>query len=67
MSLRVHAVLIGIKAISMISILADVIYIIHQYPMVNVSALRDAHTAHMTVADLGGARGACLVTCVTGV
>jgi ABC-type uncharacterized transport system YnjBCD ATPase subunit len=35
--------------------------------MIDASALREARTKHMTVADLDGARRACLVTCVTGV
>jgi hypothetical protein len=67
MSLRVHAVLIRIKVISTISILAEIIYEVHQYSVVDAPALRDAHTAHMTVGDLCGARRACLMTWVAGV
>jgi putative N-acetylmannosamine-6-phosphate epimerase len=57
MSSRVHAALIGINIISTISILAKVIYKnLHQYSMVDASALRDAHTAHMAAADFKGTR-----------
>jgi hypothetical protein len=67
MSLRVHAVLTGMKTISVTLILGEGIYKRHQYSIVDASALRDAYTANMAAADLGGARRARLVTCVASV
>jgi hypothetical protein len=63
----VHAVLTGMKTISVTLLLAEGIYKRHQYSVVNASTLLDADTAHMTAADLGGARRARLVTCVASV